>query len=480
MDDTDFKRAYDAEVFRRDARAVVDLLAEYLENTTGPDKRRVLPALSPEDMAERWSEPIPDEPSDDLVSLLTRVIDDSHHLHSPHYVGHQVSAPLPLSATADFVASLLNNASAVFDMGPVNVIHERRIIEWMIGLLGYGPEAGGVFTSGGTLGNLTALLAARQIKADADVWTHGAPGDKPMAVMVSEQCHYSVRRAVGVMGLGMDNVIEVPTNPDYRMDAEALERCLNDARSRGKTVFAVAANACSTATGTYDDLNAIADFCEKYELWMHVDGAHGASASLSEKYRHHLSGVQRADSIVWDAHKMLLVPALITAVIFKRGDDSYRSFSQKASYLFEKDAQDEWYNYAHRTMECTKTMMGLKLYVPLMIHGADFFARYVERMHDLAREFADLIDESPDFELAVTPESNIVCFRRLGHGSIGDDELQERIRARILDSEDFYVVQADLRSRTFLRCTLINPLTNIEHLKELLELVRDVSGDLAE
>lgn len=473
MDDTDFKHAFDAEVFRKDARAVVDLLADYLQRSAESDKQRVLPSYTPDEMAQRWSTPIPDAPSADLVSLLTRVIDDSHHLHSPHYVGHQVSAPLPLSATADFVASLLNNASAIYDMGPVNVIHERRIIEWMTSLLGYGPESGGIFTSGGTLGNLTALLAARQIKADTDVWSHGAVGNESLAILVSEQCHYSVRRAVGVMGLGTDNVVQVPTGEDFRMDAAALERCLNNAQAQGKTVFAVAANACSTATGTYDDLNAIADFCEKHGLWMHVDGAHGASAALSEKYRHFLSGVHRADSIVWDAHKMLLVPALITAVIFKRGADSYRSFSQKASYLFEKEAQDEWYNYAHRTMECTKTMMGLKLYVPLMIHGADFFARYVEQMYDLARDFAALIEESPDFELAVQPEANIVCFRYLGDGSNGLDELQKRTRARILDSEDFYLVQADLQGKTFLRCTLINPLTGIEHLRALLELIRE-------
>lgn len=477
MDDSDFKHAFDAEIFRIEARKVVDLLADYLKRSAGPDKRRVLPSYSPDEMAQRWNTPIPDAPSADLASLLTRVIDDSHHLHSPHYVGHQVSAPLPLSATADLVASLLNNASAVYDMGPVNVIHERRIIEWMTGLLGYGPEAGGIFTSGGTLGNLTALLAARQIKADGDVWSNGAAGNGSLAILVSEQCHYSVRRAVGVMGLGTDNVVQVPTGEDFRMDTAALEKCLNDAQAAGKTVFAVAANACSTATGTYDDLNAIADFCEAHELWMHVDGAHGASAALSEKYRHFLSGVHRADSIVWDAHKMLLVPALITAVIFKRGADSYRSFSQKASYLFEKEAQDEWYNYAHRTMECTKTMMGLKLYVPLMIHGADFFKDYIERMYDLAREFAALIDKSPDFELAVRPEANIVCFRYLGDGSSDLDELQKRTRARILEGEDYYLVQADLQGRTFLRCTLINPLTDIEHLKELLELIREVSKE---
>jgi len=478
MNDNELKRAFDPGAFRADAHRVVDILADYLERSAGADRRRVLPAFSPDEMARRWDAPISAEASEELLPLLTRVIEDSHHLHSPHYVGHQVSAPLPVSAVADFVGSLLNNASAVYDMGPVNVIHERRIVEWMCGLLGYGPDAGGILTSGGTLGNLTALLAARQVMTEADVWSGGAAAGGELAVMVSEQCHYSVRRAVGVMGLGTDNVIEVPTGPDFKIDTATLAGCLKTAEERGKRVFAVAANACSTATGTYDDLAAIADFCEAHGLWLHVDGAHGASAALSPRYRALLAGVHRADSIVWDAHKMLLVPALITAVIFRNGSDSYRSFAQQASYLFEKASEDEWYNYAHRTMECTKTMMGLKLYVPLMVHGSGFFARYVETMYDLAHDFAARIRSSADFELAVEPEANIVCFRFASSGAEDPSALQKKIRTRVLDSEDFYLVQTDLGGDTYLRCTLINPLTTIEHLEELLELIRAVASEV--
>ncbi len=472
MCSADVKRAFDPESFRNDAHRVVDLLAGYLQRSSGPEKNTVLPAFSPAEMDQRWNTPISDKPKHELIEMMNNVIDDSHHLHSPHYVGHQVSTPLPLSAISDFVASLLNNASAVYDMGPVNIIHEKRIIEWMIDLIGYGSDADGILTSGGTLGNLTALLAARQVKADVDVWSEGVGRGQTLAIMVSEQCHYSVRRAAGVMGIGTDNVIQVPTGSDFKMKTEALEKCLKLAVDQGKSVFAVAANGCSTATGTYDDLNLVADFCQKHDLWFHVDGAHGASALLSEEYKYLLAGVDRADSIVWDAHKMLLVPALITAVIFKNGADSYRSFSQKASYLFEKGADEEWYNYAHRTMECTKTMMGLKLYVPLMIYGTDFFRKYIDQMYGLCREFAAIVHESSDFELAVEPEANIICFRYINSSNADLDDLQKKIRAQILQSEDFYLVQAQIDGITYLRCTLINPLTEIQHLNALLDTIR--------
>ena len=207
-------------------------------------------------------------------------------------------------------------------------------------------------------------------------------------------------------------------------------------------------------------------------MWLHVDGAHGAAALLSPKYRYLVRGLERADSVIWDAHKNMLMPALITAVLFRDGGHSYEAFSQKASYLFEKDAREEWYNFAHRTVECTKTMMGLRLFVSLAAYGTDFFAGYVTAAYDLARDFARLLREAGDFEIATEPESNIVCFRYLKPGEPDLDGLQRRVRRRLLENGRFYVVQAELRGRTWLRCTLINPRTTLGDLADLLEEIR--------
>src|SRR5262249_25965069 len=154
----------------------------------------------------------------------------------------------------------------------------------------------------------------------------------------------------------------VPVDDRFRMQPEALAQAKREAEERGRKVIAVVASAGSTATGAFDPLDAIADFCAAHGLWLHVDGAHGARAMLSPTHRARLAGLSRADSIVWDAHKMMMMPALVTAVLFRDGKRSYQAFAQEASYLFEeRSLDDEWHNAATRTLECTKLMMGMKL-----------------------------------------------------------------------------------------------------------------------
>ncbi len=470
--------AFNAEAFRETGHRLMDQLADYLRASLARSDTPVLPAIGPEAMLREWPGDFSEHPGTDFQTIIGRVLRLSHNLQHPRYIGHQCCTALPLAALNDLVGTFLNNASAVYEMGPVNIAMEKRLVQWMATLAGYGPEADGIFTNGGTLGNLTALLSARQVKADYNIWTEGVDSGRPLAVLVSEQCHYSVKRAVSVMGLGERAVYPVAVDREFHMDREDLARQYKKATGEDRRVFAVVANGCSTATGSFDDLEAVADFTREHDLWLHVDAAHGGSALLSGKYRSLLKGLNRADSLIWDAHKMMMIPALATAVLFREGRHSYESFSQKASYLFEKESREEWYNYAHRTMECTKTMMGIKLYVPLAVYGTGIFREFIDRTYDLTRAFADLIEASPDFELAVRPQSNIICFRYLPDGIADPDDLQRRIRRRVLERERFYIVQTDLKKRFYLRCTVINPGTTIGDIEELLQHIRETAAEI--
>jgi L-2,4-diaminobutyrate decarboxylase len=241
---------------------------------------------------------------------------------------------------------------------------------------------------------------------------------------------------------------------------------------------AVVASAGSTATGAIDPLEAVADFCAEHGLWFHVDGAHGASAALSPALRGRLKGIERADSVVWDAHKMMLMPALVTAVLFREERRSREAFAQEASYLFHGQDAGRWEDTGLRTLECTKLMMVLKLYTALHTWGTRLFADYVEATFALARRFAERVRASGDFELAVEPDCNIVCFRHTpaGLGPPALDAHQRRLRERMLASGDFYLVQTALPGRgVFLRTTLINPLTTDAHLAALLERLRELA-----
>jgi len=465
MSDTSpFAAAFSPETFRAQGHKLIDTLADYLA-AAQQGRMPVLPWVEPERMLERWPQTFPDSPAHDLNELLARVLDDANHLHHPHYMGHQVPAPLPMGALCDMVASFLNNGMAVYEMGPHGVAMERAIIKWMGGVVGFGADCDGVITSGGSIGNLTALLAMRRAKLDL-------LGNAMPAVLVSDQAHYSVKRAVKIMGWGEKAAIAVPCDDAFRMRVDALPDALKHAEAHGRRVVCVAASACTTPTGTYDPIAPIADFCAKHNLWLHVDAAHGGPAGLSGRYRHLLDGCGRADSVVFDAHKMMLMPALVTGVIFRDGAHSFCAFDDRASYLIDKSPQEEWYNPGHRTMECTKRMLCVKVYAALLCYGTKFFADYVTRQYDLARAFAKMVRESPDFELAVDPDANIVCFRYAPAGAADLDALNAAIRKRIVHSGAFYIVQARLAKGLFLRVTLLNPLIDETHLAALLDCVR--------
>jgi L-2,4-diaminobutyrate decarboxylase len=339
--------------------------------------------------------------------------------------------------------------------------------------LGFPGDSGGVLTGGGSLGNLTALLAARQAKAGRDAWTEGHRPGEDLCVLVSEQAHYCVARAVKIMGWGEAGFVKVPVTADFRMDVTALPAGLARAREAGRRPIAVVASACTTATGTFDPLPEIAAFCAEHDLWMHVDGAHGASTVLSPSYRHRIRGIERADSVVWDCHKMMMTPAVLTGVLFRNARHSYDTFRQEATYLFEERPDEEWYNPGNRTVECTRSGMAVLLYSALRVHGIGLFRDYVTRCFDVARTLGDLIDASPDFELAVEPDANIVCFRYLGGGSgVDPDALQSGLRQALVAGGSFYVTEADLRGSQFLRCTVQNPFTGEQDLRDLLDHLR--------
>jgi L-2,4-diaminobutyrate decarboxylase len=467
---------YDPEGFRAAGHAVIDQLADYLAGTadgTGP----VLDYARPTPTLERWPVPGAGSPRVPFADLLPSVIADSNHLHHPRYIGHQVSAPIGTAALAELASAVLNNGSGEYEMGPVSNAMEKRLLEWLGTSLGFGPDVEGLFTSGGSAGNLTALAAARQSVVGTDVWRDGVAGSQPLALLVSEQAHYSNDRAARILGLGSGGVVKVPVDDHFRLDPAGLADAHRQAEDAGRRVFAVVGSACSTSTGAFDPLEAIADYAEEHDLWFHVDGAHGAIAALSPAYRHLVAGIERADSVVIDTHKMLLQPALLTAVLYRRPGAADRAFHQEQSYVgfHAEEGEFAWWDSGLRTLECTKRMMSLELYASLAEHGPGFFADYVTRTFDLARWFAGEIESAPDFELATNPQANIVCFRLAPPGVDDLDALQLRVRETLVHSGAFYVVKTRLRDRTYLRTTIINARTTELDLAALLDAIRAVA-----
>jgi L-2,4-diaminobutyrate decarboxylase len=468
------KQAFDSEVFRRQGHQLVDKLADYLQQALRRADLPVLPWREPAALRREWQEMIADPLPVSFGELIEKVLQQSIHLHHPRNCGHQVAPPAPITALAELFSALLNNSMAVYEVGPAGTAIEKAVLGWLAQRLGMAPGTDGILTSGGSLGNLTGLLAARRERGGCDAWEEGARGGMPMAVLVSEESHYSVARALKIMGLGSQGLIKLPVDERLQVRPELLESALTTARACGRQVFAIVANACSTSTGTYDPLAEIGEFAKKNGLWFHVDAAHGGAACFSPKYRHLVRGLEDADSLVIDFHKMMLCPALATAVLFRDGTALNRIFSQKASYLLPEQQQIPWQDIARNTIECTKKMMGLKIMMLLKTVGEGVFSEYITRVYDLARDFAAGLKDESDFSLAVEPQANIVCFRhqpaRVPAGQWG--AYNAALRRRLIARGRFYIVQTVIAGEIYLRLTLMNPFTNLNDLQELLAEIR--------
>lgn len=290
--------------------------------------------------------------------------------------------------------------------------------------------------------------------------------------MVSEEAHYCIDRAARIMGLGDEGIIKIPVNKDFQMRIDLLEQYYGQATADGKQVICIVGCAATTSTGSYDDLEAIAKFCREKKIWFHVDGAHGAPAAFSAQYKHLVKGIEQADSIVVDYHKMMMTPSLSTAIIFKQGKNAYKTFSQRAQYLWSEQESEEWYNGGKRSFECTKSMSVLHVYTLYRTYGETIFAENIERLFGMAAEFADLIKKNKNFELAYEPQCNIICFR-YSKGKSDLTELNRKIRQRLLEEGKFYIVQTVLTGHLYLRVSLMNPLTTTKELKELLQEIEE-------
>ena len=456
----------------RDAGSLfVDLVVRHLEETragTGP----VSTSLTPEELARRFDEPLPRK-GRTLKEVAVRVardgLRDANHLTHPMYMGHQVSAPLPVAIWTEPVISVLNNSLAVREMSPTLTAIETRVVRWMAELAGFGPRAGGTFTTGGTEATFTGLLAARA-RAIPDAWERGIVGDAPV-VLHGEHAHYSVTRAVAQLGLGTRRAIAIPSR-DLKMDVAALERRLEQLALERTRVMAVVATAGSTATGAFDDLETIGRVCEAHGVWLHVDGAHGASALLSREHRSRLRGLERASSLAWDPHKMMLLPLSAGLLLVRDERDLDAAFAQQAPYLFHGEGGERIADQGVRSFMCSRRADTLKVWVALQRHGADGMGALYDHLCAVTRSLHDAIGRRADFEAMHVPESNILCFRWIGSGRAtvsSLDDANRKLRERYNRSGRGWITSTVLEGRRVLRVTLMNPRTHEEHVTRLLD-----------
>ncbi|MGK0187258.1 MAG: L-2,4-diaminobutyrate decarboxylase [Verrucomicrobiales bacterium] len=488
-DSTSLESLYDPEAFRTHGHLLVDKLTESLtQSLSGEGPAR--PTQEPEAAVAEWEKilqhSLADRP-ESVSSLFDLLIAKSIKSHHPQTMGHQVGVTAPISALTEMMGALLDTGNGVFEVGNPATAIERVVIKDLARRLSMGENAGGYLTSGGTLGNLTALLAARQAVVDSDVWEDGNDSAHPFGVLVSEQAHYCIDRAARVMGWGSRGVIRVATDHYSQMRRPELQTAFDKARAEGIQVVAVVGNACTTATGSFDPLEEIADFAREHGIWFHVDAAHGGAVIFSDAHRHLLQGVAHADSVVIDFHKLMLTPALTTAVLFNDEASSFGAFAQQAEYLWRSDDGNNfeqtrfpWQDSAQRTMECTRPMAALRIFALLATQGDRIIGKNVDVLFASAQIFAAVIADTPDVELLTPPVANIVCYRLTPDG-LSDtecDAINTESRKRLLAEGNFYFVETKIHGRTWLRSAIMNPFTEKIHFIALLDALKRLNCTL--
>lgn len=457
------------------ARPILALAADYLTRTrTGEGP--VSTWHSAEVIADRLNEPLPrrSRPLADVARRLSSLLlEDVNRLAHPMYIGHQVSAPLPAAVWTDALISAFNQSMAVREMSPSFTPLEHQVVEWMTDLVGWDARAGGTMTSGGTEATLTALLAARS-RAMPDVWTNGIGADAPVLVC-GEHAHYAVMRAAGEMGLGMQRVVLVPSD-NHRLSIPALRETLSGLRARGTRVMAVVATAGCTATGSFDDLEAVADACDEFgeagePLWLHVDAAHGGAALLSPTHAHRVRGIARARSVAWDPHKTLLLPLAAGLLLVREEHDLEAAFSQKAPYLFNPNEDAHAWDIGPRSFQCSRRADVVKLWVAFERYGADALAALYDRLCRMAATLYARLDGHVDFTPLHAPESNILCFawNPAGYDGRERDALTDALRERYNRSGRGWITATTLDGRRVLRVTVMNARTDVSHIDALVQ-----------
>lgn len=458
----------DSDQMRALGYRVIDMLVTHHENlndlpATGHASRETMEAL--------LREPLPEQPSDPETVLQQFERDVVPYMMPATHPRFFAFIPGPSSfvgAMGDALGAGFNMINALYleSAGPAQL--ELVTVDWLRQLLGFPEGTGGLFVSGGSVANLTALAAMRQIKLD----NRAERG----VVYCSEQTHGSLTKNLKLLGFRPDNVFRLPVDAHNRMDISALEYRIAEDRNRGLTPCCVIATAGTTNTGAVDPLGDIARICKSQDLWFHIDGAYGAAAMLCEQGRKVLAGLEQCDSLAIDPHKWLFQPIECGCVLVRDPNWLRQTFGdQTHEYMQDADVDDDHseVNFCDYGIQLTRGLRALKLWMSLKVYGVQAFRDAVKQGLKAAERAEALLTEHENIEIVTPAQLGIVSFRY-----VADDFTQTELdvlNAGIIEAcmADGYAMLSStrLRERTVLRLCTINPRTTDEDLQRTVELI---------
>ncbi|MGD8518878.1 MAG: aminotransferase class I/II-fold pyridoxal phosphate-dependent enzyme [Anaerolineae bacterium] len=447
---------------RRLGYAVVDALVEHLTGLA--DQPLGATARRPE--AERLlREPLPAAgrpPLEVLERVRTDVLGHILHADHPRFFAFVPGPGNFVGAMADALASGFNvfHGTWLEGSGPAQV--ELVTLDWLREACGLPATGGGLFVSGGSMANITALAVARYVRLAEEM--DGA------VVYCSDQTHSSIERGLRVLGFRADQLRTLPSDDAFKLDIMALEQAVRADRAAGRVPFCVVANAGTTNTGTVDPLPQLAEFCEAHDLWLHVDGAYGAAAALCPRGRSALAGLGRAHSLALDPHKWLFQPFEMGCVLVRQEEWLKEAFQILPEYLADVAPGEEEVNFCDRGIQLSRRFRALKLWMSLQVFGGQAFAAAQTRGMALAEAVEAEVRRLPDWEVVTPAQLAVVTFRYAppGRPVAAQDEANRELAAALREDGWAMVSTTRLRGRTVVRMCTINPRTTEADVRQTI------------
>lgn len=392
----------------------------------------------------------------EAFEVIAEVVDAGRESTSGGELAYIPGSGLLSSAVAELVASGLNRYTGLPGLAPAAVALEAGVLDWLCELFELPATAQGVLLSGGSIANLSAIVAARERLDDA----------AGVRIYVGAHAHASVRKAARIAGLSSDQIRVCATGDGLRLDAEAVRLAIKDDVADGYRPMAIVAAAGTTNAGAIDPLDELADLAEETGAWLHVDAAYGGFFQLTERGRQRLSGIERADSITLDPHKSLFLPFGTGALLVRDRADLQRAFAEDADYLRDLDGTDELPDFSQLTPELTRAWRGLRLWLPLQLHGVDAFRAALDDKLDLAEAAWRRLEADPRVETLGRPDLSIVTFR-----AHGDDATQDALLERVNGHGSVRLSSTMIDGAVALRLAVLSHRTDATHVDGALDLV---------
>ncbi len=473
MTDADRTLEPPAEEMRRLVRLALDRIVEHIET---------LPAQPASyhgggaELARALREPLPERgaPIEQLLDLIyQRAAPTSFNAAGPGYLAYIPGGGLFDTGLADFIGDTLNRYVGVFEASPGLVQLEANVVRWLCDIVGYPPGSGGFLTSGGSLANFSAVVTARRLRLPENFLAG--------TLYCSSQTHSSVHRAAMLAGFPATAVREVPVDARFRLRVDELSRMITADRAAGRVPFMVVASAGTTNTGAVDDLSAVADVAAREGLWLHVDAAYGGFFVLTDRGRAALAGLARADSVTLDPHKGLFLPYGTGSLLVRDLATLRAAHGYGAEYLPATQADPDLIDFNQVSPELTRAYRGLRLWLPLKLHGIGPFRRNLDEKLDLAAWAAGQLRTIPGVEILAEPQLSIVAFRLvhpgLEPGALND--LNRRFLEAINRRDRVFLSGTLLGDRFALRICVLSFRTHRDRMELGMDDIRAAAAEVA-